>query len=137
MRYFSKEQQEQVVETLKEFKDDARKTAIFLGLTPKEVSWIDIVANKKFNYTEEGRGKKELQPYIVAIRNRLDEPAWDNMNSRIVKARELYDAGVVEIIHGNDGVNIIMYAMPRRYPDMSRKPYFVAIDEDEYEPISN
>ncbi len=79
---------------------------------------------------EPGKGRPELVPYIVAIRDKEKEPLWDNTLPRIVKARELYEEGYVELITGYDSGNVILYAIPRKDRDLDpeRIGYFF-IDE--------
>jgi len=113
-----------VLETLSRMKGSVEKTASRLGLTRRQVEEIDIIENRKFNYTREGRGRPELQKYIVAIRDVDHTSAWDLKDTKIAQARDLYDQGLVEITTGRDGFNLILYAIPRHKPAI-RKPYFV------------
>lgn len=123
MQYFSEEQKQLVLDTLRENKGDIQSTARQLGMSESQVNWVDVIVNGKLTYIE-GKGRAELQPYIVAIRDKRFEPLWDNDNPKISKARDLYDEGKVEIVTGNDGNNVILYAIPRRFPELDRVPYF-------------
>lgn len=123
MQFFSEEQKQLVIDTLRENKGDISRTAHQLGMSEAQISWVDVIVNKKLTYIE-GKGRAELQPYIVAIRDKRFEPLWDNTNPKIAKARDLYDEGKVEMVTGVDGNNIILYAIPRRYPELDREPYF-------------
>lgn len=131
MQFFSEETKQLVIDTLRDNKGDEARTAQQLGLSEAQVRWVDVIVNKKFDMNVVGKGRPELQPYIVAIRDRNFEPVWDNENPKIIKARELYDEGVVEMATGIDGDNIILYAIPRRFKDEDRPPYFSAEDEEE------
>ena len=131
MKYFSQETRELVADSLKQHNGDQKKVASLMGLSMNEVNWIDIVHNKRFNYTDEGMGRRDLRPWLIAHRDRFRTSGWDNNEPKIAKARELYDAGLVEMIHGFDGVNILLYAIPRRFPEVERAPYFTIIEEEE------
>ena len=130
MQFFSDEQKKLVNDTLRENKGDIAKTANQLGLSEAQVNWVDMIVNNKF-VAVKGKGRPELQPYIIAIRDKNFEPFWDNSNPKIKKARELYDEGRVEIVTGVDGDNIILYAIPRRYQDLDREPYFSNVEESD------
>lgn len=119
-----------MLQTLRENKNNVDRTAYQLGMTPGQVRFIDMVENGKFNYTPEGRGRPELQPYIVGIRDRDSSSTWDNADPKIAKAREYYDQGLIEMVTGIDGMNLILYAIPRQFPDADRSPYFSEIEEE-------
>lgn len=129
MQFFSEQMKSLVVDTLRDNKGDERLTAHQLGLTEAQVRWVDAIVNKKYDLAVVGKGRPELQPYIVAIRDRNFEPAWDNTNPKIQKARELYDEGHVEMMTGTDGSNVILYAIPRRQQDV--RPIYFALEEEE------
>lgn len=129
-QYISLETKALVLEKLKLFKNDYYKVAAQTGMTVGQVRWIDAKENKTFNFTEEGKGRPELQCYIVAIRCREDTCEWDNADPKIKFARELYDQGIVELTYGYDGLNMIMYAIPRR-EKITRKSYFKLLEENE------
>lgn len=131
MQFFSEETKQLVMDTLRDNKGDIPRTAHHLGMSEAQIRWVDVIVNKKFDLTVVGKGRPELQPYIVAIRDRNFEPVWDNDNPKIIKARELYDEGVVELTTGIDGDNMILYAIPRRFKDIDRLPYFSAEEEEE------
>lgn len=130
MQFFSEETKQLVIDTLRDNKGDERLTAHQLGLTEAQVRWVDVIVNKKFDVSIVGKGRPELQPYIVAIRDKNFEPVWDNTNPKIQKARDLYDEGKVEVLTGVDGDNVILYAIPRRFPDEDRGVYFAHIEEE-------
>lgn len=129
MQFFSEEQKQLVLDTLRSNKGDVTRTAHQLGMSEAQIGWVDVIANGKLKYIE-GKGRAELQPYIIAIRDKRYEPLWDNSNPKIAKARDLYDEGKVEIVTGTDGFNVILYAIPRRYPELDRQPYF-PLEENE------
>lgn len=124
MKNFSDNQRDHILDTLKENKNDVEKTATQLGITPGQVRHIDIIENKRFNFTEDGQGRPELKPFIVAIRGRDDAKGWDNSLPKVKQAKELYDEGKVEMCQGMDGMNLILYAIPRKTIDTNRRPYF-------------
>ena len=124
MKFFSKEMKELAAYYINDLKLSPKDVAGKMQLSINEVNWLDIVVNKKFNYTESGRGRPELQPWLIATRDKFTTARWDNTEPKIAKARELYDAGLVEMVHGYDGVNILLYAIPRRHPELERKAYF-------------
>lgn len=129
MQFISDETKQLVIDTLRNNKGDERLTAHQLGLSEAQVRWVDMIVHQKFDQAVKGKGRPELQPYIVAIRDKNFEPVWDNTNPKIQKARDLYDEGVVEVMTGVDGDNIILYAIPRRFKD-ERPVYFAHIEEE-------
>lgn len=130
MEFFSEEQKQLVVDTLKNNKGDVQQTARHLGFSEAQVRWVDVIVNKKYDLSVVGKGRPELHPYIVAIRDKNFEPVWDNENPKIAKARDLYDEGVIEMVTGQDGNNVILYAIPRRFKD-TRPVYFAHIEEED------
>jgi hypothetical protein len=65
----------------------------------------------------DGFGPPHLQRYMVARRSPWTD--WDNP-SGIEKARQDYDAGLVEMCQGKDGDIIIQYSIPRVFPAPAR-----------------
>lgn len=131
MKEYTEAQKQLVLESLSKNKGSVIRTAKHLGMTPAEVRLIDIVANGKFNYTPEGRGRLELQPYIIAVRDRNETATWDNTDPKIIKAREYYDQGLVELTTGVDGMNLILYAIPRE-KKKERETYFEEGNHNDY-----
>lgn len=112
-----------ILDTLKACEGNYEKTAKRLMVSIALVEETDIIHNRKYNYTDAGRGKPHLQRYIIAVRNVKDPQGWDNNDPKIKKARELYDEGLVEISTGRDGMNLILYAIPREYKDEKIKKW--------------
>ena len=124
MQFFSDQQKQLVMDTLRKNRGDVAKTASQIGITPNQVNWVNTIMTKKSKYIE-GKGNPALHPYIVAIRDNNVEPMWNNeANPKIMKARELYDEGLIELVTGRDKDNFILYAIPRRTPEPDRYPYF-------------
>lgn len=123
MKNYTEAERRQIVQTLNECKGNYEIAARKLGINPSVVRWADVVVNKKFNATQDGRGRPELRAYIVAIRDIDATPTWDNSDPKIAKARQDYDDGKIEMVTGRDGMNLILYAIPRREVEV-RKPYF-------------
>lgn len=71
-----------------------------------------ILRTYQYSKTVDGRGRPELQPYIVATK-KVSE-SWDNALPSLKAARREYDEGKVELCQGRDGENIILYSIPRR-----------------------
>lgn len=109
---------------------DLRKVAKKVDMSVIEVQTINMIVNKLHNYTPEGNGRTELQPYLIG---KLDlnqaETKWDNKDPKIARARELYDLGHVEICQARDGMNMLLYAIPRKERDKFRYPYFATEEE--------
>lgn len=124
MRVIKKEERVHILQTLADCKGDYVQAAKKLSISVDTISWVDMVENKRFNYTEAGRGRPELWKYIVAIRSVFETLGWRNNDKAIIKAREDYDAGKVELCTGRDGENLILYAIPRKVIAKGRKPYF-------------
>lgn len=59
-----------------------------------------------------GMGRPELQDFIVA-RRAIRGPRWENSDPNIMKARELYEKGHIDMATGRDGSWEILYAIPR------------------------
>jgi hypothetical protein len=122
------DKRQRVLEVLKENDGDYVKTAKDTHTPMQTVREIDIIENKKFGYTPEGKGRKELQKHIVAIR-RADE-SWPDNDPKIQEARDAYDAGKVTLCTGRDGLNMILYAIPKKVIDINPTPYFVEEEEE-------
>ncbi len=58
-----------------------------------------------------GRGRPELEKYIVSTKNATD--SWDNSVAELRQARARYEAGTHEMCSGRDGDTIILYCIPR------------------------
>lgn len=110
---YTLEQFKDILDLLKQHNSNYDKVSMISRLTVEQVKCIDVVINEKFNYTKAGRGRPEMEKYIVAIRHRDTTCGWDNDDERIKAARELHDSGEVEITQAYDGLNAIMYAIPR------------------------
>lgn len=87
------------------------------------VQWVDVTENRKFNYTPIGRGRPELQKFIVGVRDLSEFEGWNNEDPKIKKARDDYDAGTHEMCSTRDGMNLLLYSIPRKIK-AERKPYF-------------
>ncbi len=70
-----------------------------------------------------GFGRPEIQQYTVA-RKRAWE-TWNNEDNDIATARNMYEAGVVELATGRDGDWLILYAFPRKKREPNREGYFL------------
>lgn len=70
-----------------------------------------------------GYGRPEVQQFIVA-RKRAWE-VWNNEDNDIATARNMYEAGTVEMCTGRDGDWLILYAIPRQHRDPNRAGYFL------------
>lgn len=127
MRYIPEGERIDILRVLKECKGDAVLASRSLGVSVSIIEWVDIVVNKKFNATPSGLGKPELQAYIVAMRSIFSYDGWDNNSEVLIKARSDYEKGLVELTTGRDGVNLILYAIPRANVDKDRRPYLLDI----------
>lgn len=96
-----------------------------MGVSLKMVKYV--VRTRWVYRHSDGFGPKNLRPFLVAIR--LSIEPWDNTKPMIQKARELYNAGLIELCQGRDGANIIMYAIPRKHP-VTRNVYFEDSNND-------
>lgn len=115
-----------VLATLKANKGNYEMASKFLHIPMDRVREIDVRENKLFNYTPEGKGRVEMKSYVIATRHVINRDGWDNRDPKIVEARRLYDAGLVEMVTGRDGMQLVLYAIPRRYK-IARKPYFGSV----------
>jgi hypothetical protein len=120
-----------ILQTLKDTKESNgsySKTVRKLSIPTPVVEYVDVVENKRFNYTPEGRGRELLQKYIIAIKDVRNGEDWDNDSQEISEARKAYDDGRIEMATGRDGFNLILYAIPR-VEQAIRKPYFWPVEE--------
>lgn len=122
MKNFSLEEENQILELLVRYKGDHERVGQKVGAAKRSVMAVDMRRNGTFNYTPEGRGPKLMQKYIVATRD-CNKSSWEKTDA-IAEARRRYDEGEVELAQGRDGFNFILYAIPRRQVDITRKPYF-------------
>ena len=130
MSNYTEEQIERALELLNKWPRTPRamsKITAKTGVSLYTLTEIDCKYNGAFNYTEEGKGQPHLQKYIVAITNVT--VSWDNNNPDIKKARENYENGTHEMCTGRDGMNLILYSIPRKQKTY-RKPYFSAMEEE-------
>ena len=118
-----------IVNLLDAHKGDYTKVAKAANVGKILVYHVDVVHNKRFNRTEKGLGPENLQKYIIATREADDGIGWNNDDPKIKKARELYDEGVIEMATGRDGMNLLLYAIPRQFKDEGREPYFYPVEE--------
>jgi len=121
-------QKDKALKLLNEYKGNYEKVAKDLHVKAYLVRELDIAHHKRYNYTPEGRGPVKLQPFIVAISKA--GTAWDNDEPNIAKARDDYDAGLTEMTTGRDGLNLILYSIPRKKPINNRRPYFVEEEQE-------
>ncbi len=70
-----------------------------------------------------GRGRPELEPYLVAAR-RAGDRGWDNEDRGIVVARAALEAGTHIMVTGRDGQWLLLYSIPRRGARDPRPNYF-------------
>ena len=126
----TQEQKDQVIALLDKHGNNYDKVSKRVRLNLQIIYWIDVMENGKHNKTDKGLGPEHLQPYIIATRAIDDRKGWDNTNPKIIKARELYDEGLVEMSTGRDGMTLILYCIPRLDKE-ERKPLFAAPNEDE------
>lgn len=118
----SEEEKAKIVEKLRENRYNIEKTANQMMCSQKLVEWVDVVENKRYNYTPEGRGRKDLQQYIIDIIQ--VGKSWDNSKKKINQARKDYNDGKIEMCTARDGMNLILYAIPRNQRIINRKDYF-------------
>lgn len=133
---YKDELKNKIISALAEFNGSYRKVSEKLGNVSNDIIRnVDIIHNKRYNYTEEGMGKPELRRYLVGRRNRFYTPEWNNKDPKIAKARQLYDDGKVEIVQALDGFHVLLYAIPRRVVDTKRKPYFSYIEDEKFKDV--
>ena len=123
----STEKQNHVLQLLKLYKGDYKEVARHTLVPASVIKEIDIIKNKKHNFTEEGRGPKHLQKYLVA-RTRT-HIAWDNENNDIKQAREKVDQGKATMCTGRDGMYLLLYCFPKKVVELNPKPYFILEEE--------
>jgi len=116
-------QKAHILHVLAIFNGDHDKAAQKLRVGRNLVYNLDVVENRRFNWTPAGRGRKSLQKFIVAIRLADDPTGWNNEDPKIKKARGDYNSGLIDMVTGRDGMNLILYAIPRRVKE-DRKPWF-------------
>lgn len=92
------------------------RVATQFGMDVNDV-WKLIEANQRYLQDPPekfgGMGRPELQQYIVS-RRPVRGPKWDNNDTNIAKARELYEAGYATMATGRDGGWEILYSIPLR-----------------------
>jgi hypothetical protein len=92
------------------------KVARALGIPARRV-WDIIDANKERIQSRPTRhggfGRPELRIFTIGRRLASSSDRWDNTDPLIVDAREMYEAGTVDIATGRDGGWEILYAFPR------------------------
>ena len=100
---------------------DPSKVARALGLNYyKTKNTIERLAGR----VQDGLGREELRPYIVAHKLVCEE--WSNTNPEIARARLLYDEGLTEMCTGRVGNTLILYSIPRDRPT-TRRNYFSGV----------
>ena len=87
-------------------------------LSISEVRDLDIEHNNRFH----GYDVERMKQYEVA--RCRPEKGWNNTLRSIREAREKYDAGLIEMVTGRCGKELILYAIPRVHIDRKREPYF-------------
>lgn len=116
---------DQILKRLEENKGNYTLTATEMKISANAIRKLHLVSTKQFNATPEGRGPKHLQKYLVAVTKVYE--GWDNELPEIAKARQSYDEGKIEMCTGRDGLNLLMYAFPKKKPSMQNRPYFSAM----------
>lgn len=127
MKTFTPEQEKEILAVLASYHGNTERAAKKLLIPERTIQGVEMRHTGKYGYTPEGRGRKELQKYIVAIRDVTKIGSWDKCD-RIAEARRRYDAGDIEMATGRDGFNLILYAIPRREKALGRKPYFTKLE---------
>lgn len=117
------DKKELILRAIKDFNGSYEKVAKATTTSIKIIEYIDVTENKKYNFTKEGKGRMNLRKYIVAVRSLFDDYEWNNKDPKIAKARSDYEAGTHEMCTARDGMNLILYSIPRKKP-VQRKPYF-------------
>lgn len=123
------QEQDRILSILREHNGSYLHAAKHALVSANTIKQIDIVRNKKYGYTPEGRGPKHMQKHIVATT--LSHTAWDNSDPKIQKARDLVDEGKATMCTGRDGLNLILYCIPLKQPIKNKKPYFSAVEEED------
>ena len=121
--------QDKIMDKLKEYNGDYGRVARELHIEIDNIRAIEVQRTGKYGYTSEGRGRPELQKYIVSIINVRGE--WNNDDPAIKAARAQYDAGNAESVIGRDGMNLILYSIPRKTHNIKHKPYFSVIEKEQ------
>ena len=126
MKYnFSEKETKEILKVLKDCHGNYNQASKRLVLSERAIMTVDIIENKKFNYTGMGQGPDAMQKYLIARREVFSDQGWNHNDAKIKQARELYDEGKVEMATGRDGLVLLLYAIPRREKEI-RKPYFSA-----------
>ena len=123
MRKISEEQKLRILDSLAKHSGSYEAVSKELSVSMRVIQVVDVIENKKFNYTPEGKGRPELQQYIIGTRDLSEHSGWDNDDPVIKKAREDYDAGLVDMATARDGMISILYAFPLKKV-VNRKPWF-------------
>ncbi|WP_419902156.1 hypothetical protein [Kiloniella sp.] len=90
--------------------------------TAAKVRELDLTVGKRYFQSKDGKGRRELRKYIIAIRH-VDK-LWKREDmAEISKHQVKYDQGEVELVQARDGFNIIQYSIPRKVVNKPR-PYF-------------
>lgn len=119
----TKDQEIKILRALRDAKGRYSAVMNRYAVSERTVISVDIKYNKRFNATEDGMGRPELQQYFVARRDIYKEGKWNNKDPKIQKAREDYDAGIAEMVTARDGFFFILYSIPRKTKDLPRN-YF-------------
>lgn len=123
----TREEEIKILDALEVNEGNYQVTSQHTHYTERKIRFVDMKYHKKFGYTAKGKGRKNLQKHIVAIRDSYGE--WDQKDRKIIQAIDDYENGLVELCQGRDGLNIIMYAIPRK-KKVERKEYFYKRIED-------
>ena len=119
---------EQILQRLAENNGNFNLTAGEMKVSANHVRELHLINTKRFNATPEGLGPKKLQKYIVATKKVYED--WDNEAPKLSKARQDYDDGKIEMCTGRDGLNLIIYAFPKKKPSMENRPYFSKMGDE-------
>lgn len=91
------------------------------GVGALRVRTIDVLHNKRFVVSEDGKGRPELRKHTICVKH-VDAP-WPDSEA-IAKARSNYNLGLIEMCTARDGLHNILYAIPRKVRHRDRKQYF-------------
>lgn len=133
MKEISKQKEEKILKLLEKHGCRYAEAAKESGISAHLIKCVDVKHNRKFGYTDEGLGRKELQKYLVGCLTIGIGEAWDNKDPKIKKARDDYDAGLSIVCTGRDGMNLLLYSIPRKKPIKNFEPYFEILEEEEEE----
>lgn len=111
---------------------DPYSVARELGLTPanvmdhvrsvesRPIDGIHFVVPTRERPAFENKGRLR----VVSVRHR-DDAGWPVQDRRAIeRAREQYDAGLIEMVQGRQSPWVIQYAATRRRPNPKREPWF-------------